>query len=180
MIKGFRHITRALRGFRRDEDGAATVEFVIIAPLFFAIVFSMFESGWLMTRSMMLDRGLDLAVRDVRLDILKNPTHTQMKERVCQYARILEDCKTTMILQLNEISVGGGYPSANANCFDRTETVTPVINFTPGARSRLMFVRACIVVDPIFPGLGLGLKMPKDPSGGITMISYSAFVNEPS
>ena len=59
--------SKALR-FRKDEDGAATVEFVLVAPMFLGLVLATFESGWMMTQSMMLERGLDQTVRELRQD----------------------------------------------------------------------------------------------------------------
>jgi len=43
-----------------------------------------------------------------------------------------------------------------------------------------MYVRACVVVDPLVPGIGLALHLPLDPTGGLAMVSYGAFTNEPS
>lgn len=141
-----------------DESGAATVEFVIIAPLFFAIVFSTFEAGWLMTKSMMLDRGLDMAIRDLRVDLIPNPDKTNIKAAICNYSRILDDCNTTLTLEMINIDNVADYPSTNAQCFDRVNTVEPVTNFVVGNRAEIMFIRACVIIDPIFPFLGLGLE----------------------
>ncbi|MEO1551415.1 MAG: TadE/TadG family type IV pilus assembly protein [Pseudomonadota bacterium] len=171
---------QAVRRYLSDEGGAATVEFVIIAPLFFAIVFSTFEAGWLMTKSMMLDRGLDMAVRDLRVDLINPATKQNIKKAICDYSKILDNCETQIVLEMVNINNINDYPATNAQCYDRVNTVEPVTGFVVGGRSTTMFIRACVVVDPIFPFLGLGLEMPKDPSGGIRMVSYSAFVNEPS
>ncbi len=43
-----------------------------------------------------------------------------------------------------------------------------------------MFVRACMIVDPIFPGLGITLGLQRDNSGGLQMVTYTAFMNEPA
>jgi len=53
-------IKSCLQKFRGDQTGAASVEFVLIAPMYFALMLSTFEAGWLMTKSMMLERGMDL------------------------------------------------------------------------------------------------------------------------
>jgi hypothetical protein len=71
------------------------------------------------------------------------------------------------------------FPTGGANCIDRTSDVDPVITFVPGARSEIMFVRACLIVDPIFPGMGLGAQLPVDASGGYAIVVQSAFMNEP-
>ena len=41
-----------------NEDGASTVEFIILFPIFIATVFVTVEAGWLMTKKMMLMKYL--------------------------------------------------------------------------------------------------------------------------
>ncbi|GIX14367.1 MAG: hypothetical protein KatS3mg118_2326 [Paracoccaceae bacterium] len=53
------------------------------------------------------------------------------------------------------------------------------MRYDPGRRSETVFVRACLLADPLIPGVGLALAMPTAPGGGIVMIAYAAFVNEP-
>jgi len=60
-------ILAGLRDLRRKEDGNATIEFAILFPAFIMIFLSAFESGLLMTRQVLLDRAVDLTVRDIRL-----------------------------------------------------------------------------------------------------------------
>ena len=55
---------RLLRRFLRAEDGSGTLEFAVLAPVFLGLFLSTFELGMLLARQMMLDRGIDLAVRD--------------------------------------------------------------------------------------------------------------------
>jgi hypothetical protein len=42
-----------------------------------------------------------------------------------------------------------------------------------------MYIRACFLVDPILPS-AFGLKLRTDDSGGVALVTDSAFVNEPS
>lgn len=173
--------------FRADEHGGSTVEFVLVFPVFIALVLSVFEAGWLMTKSMMLDRGLEIAMRDIRLGSLgAGATSTAIKRKVCDNALILADCENVMILELRPIATGASFPTDDAPCVLRQEDefgqlgyVNPQSDFNPGGRSELMMVRACVIVDPIFPGMGLGLQLPKDESGGVQMTAISAFINEP-
>lgn len=177
-------IAKGLRRFRRDEGGAASVEFVIIAPMYFALMLSTFEAGWLMTKSMMLERGLDITMRDLRLGVYPNPTHAQMKSIICNNAAILKNCESTMLLELRPINSAADAQTSTV-CVDRQPSgdVVPTVTFntTRGDREvETMFVRACVMVDPLVPGMGLALHLPKDAKGGMAMVSYGAFVNEPS
>ena len=171
---------RAFRTFKKTEDGSATVEFVLVFSFLIVFVFAFFELGWLMSRQMMLDRGVDVAMRDVRLGKPNAATHDALKEKVCDYAAILKNCRQDLVIELVRMDISSAYPRNAPNCRDRTDYgVNPVIHYTPGGREQIMFVRACMVIDPIFPGMGVGLQLPKDASGGFQMVSYSAFMNEP-
>ncbi len=177
--------------YRKTEDGAATVEFVVLFPLFIAIVLAVFESGWLMTKYMMLDRGVDMAVRDLRVGKIPNPGHDDIKTAVCDYSKMIRDCDTTLKIQLITLDAANNPPDMNTiQCYDRgvDEDLQVASDFATagGARSELMFVRACVLVDPILPGIGFGLLLPqatKDANGNWTgghqMVSYTAFKNEP-
>jgi len=181
-----RTLKSRLLGFKQDQAGAASVEFVIIAPLYFALMLSTFEAGWLMTKSMMLERGMDLTMRDLRLGVYPNPTHAQMKTIICDNAAILKDCEASMLLELVPIATASDVPKASDTvCRDRSSPTdpTPTVTFNTTRGDRVletMYVRACVMVDPLVPGIGLALHLPKDATGGIAMVSYGAFVNEPS
>ena len=169
------------------EDGGSTVEFVLVFPIFIALVLSIFEAGWLMTKSMFLDRGLEIAMRDVRLGALpETDIDLAIKTKLCDHALLLDDCMNTLILELKPIDTSADFPTDDADCVRREEGedgetlyVNPQDDFNPGGRSQLMFVRACVLIDPIFPGIGLGLQLPKDSSGAVQMTAMSAFINEP-
>ena len=38
-------VAKRLRSFRRSQDGSAAVEFAMIAPIFFALIFAVMETG---------------------------------------------------------------------------------------------------------------------------------------
>ena len=168
--------------FLKDETATASVEFVLIAPLYLAAVFSVFEAGWLMTKNMMLERGLDQTIRDIRLGRHTLTSHAEFKDRICTYSRILKDCDQNMILEVTPITSAASIPSGAAQCRDRSTPPPPpsALKFDLGNRDDIMFVRACVIVDPLVPGMGLGLHLPKDKTGGFQMTAYSAFKNEPN
>ncbi len=174
---------RSAKRFRKDESASSTVEFVIVFPLFIAVVLAMFEAGWIMTKSMMLDRGTDLAMRSVRLGLYNNPTRAKIRNDICDIATIIDDCNSTLVVEMTRIDpndVNVDWPGATAECYDRgIVDFEPTTGFNPGAPTEIMFVRVCALVDPIFPLIGLGARLPQEPNGGFRLTSYSAFNNEP-
>jgi len=176
-----RRFFKALRRLRRNDDGAVTVEFVIVFPVFMSLFVSVFESGLMMTKVMMLERGLDLTVRQIRLAPSSTAiTHDAVKEMICSHALILDDCEDNLQVEMVQIDTTTfTMPGRNNQCIDRESEVEPVVSFNAGGQNDIMFIRACAVVDPMFPNLGLGLVFTKDPSGGVRLVSSSAFANEP-
>lgn len=172
-----------VRRFLRGGRGSATVEFVIVFPLFLTLLCSTAESGLLMLRQVMLDRALDIAVRDLRIGTWQEPTHDLVKRRICDAALMIPDCEDTVLLELREISTATwDLPATDATCVDRPAELNPMANmpdFRQGGGDALMLVRACAVFDPIFPGAGLGLDLVGDRDGNYALVSASVFVNEP-
>ncbi len=174
--------------FRRkagSESGGSTVEFVIIFPVFVAAVFSTIEAGWLMSKSMMLDHGLDLSIRDLRLGKVTRVTADQIRDQICDKGVVFNRCAEGVLVELKPIASSADYPVEGSSCIDSSVVddeglvVIPEVEFNPGSRSELMFVRVCAAVDPIFPGIGLGLRLPKNGDGTYNLVSTAAFVNEP-
>ncbi|SFV26558.1 TadE-like protein [Devosia crocina] len=177
MTLSLRRLTRVLR---RDTRGAAAVEFAMVVPLLLALIFSTLEAGWIMLQSIMLDRALDMTVRELRVGSFENPTQEAMRLRVCERAMILADCNRALALELIPIQNAASYPTDAVRCVNRSNPIAPVLRFSAGARADIMFVRACFVVSPITPGLGLAMALTKDESGAVRLVSKSAFANEPA
>lgn len=167
------------RRFLRNEEGAIALEFAIVAPVFFAIVFSIFEAGWMMTKVMMLEMALDKTVRELRVGRPESFSYDYVKERICDRALVYPNCREQLAVELLPIPVGTAFPSGPATCVDRGAVTQPPRVFDPGARSQFVFVRACAITDPLTPGLGVGLQLQKDEFGGYAIVTQSAFLNEP-
>jgi hypothetical protein len=164
----------------REEDGTATIPFIIFLPFFLLLVMSSLEMGTLMLRHVMLERALDMSVRDLRLGNWLNPTHDDFKRVVCNRAGVIPDCMNVLLVELRPVSTETWEPlSAGPICVDRAEPIKPVTTFDSGAGDEMMLIRACAKFDPIFPTSGLGFKLPRDNTGAYALIAASAFVNEP-
>ena len=90
MIRSFSdHATRRhgrLRQLRRRmgrEDGNATIEFVILFPMVIFLLVSAVEVGFITIRHTMLDRAVDLTVRDIRLGTGNSPQYAEIRDAFC-------------------------------------------------------------------------------------------------
>ncbi|MEM8578180.1 MAG: TadE family protein [Pseudomonadota bacterium] len=171
---------RGLRRFRRREDGQMLIEFALAIPLMFTLFMTSVELGIYQMRQMFLDRGLDMTVRDIRLNTGANYTHKDLKDSICAYSGFLPDCSTTLKLEMNPVDprAFSGF-AGPPDCNDVSKPVSPSRSFVHGTEHQLMLLRACFMFEPVFPSTGLGFHFTKDGSGRAMMTSTSAFVQEP-
>ncbi|WP_322891368.1 MULTISPECIES: TadE/TadG family type IV pilus assembly protein [unclassified Yoonia] len=174
-----------LRRFQRDESGVVTVEFVIIFPIFVLLFLMTFESGMVSLRHFALERGVDLAVRDVRIGRMAVPSRDLLRAQICEYAGLLPDCENQLQVEMVRRSVRNWVNvPATVQCIDRGAAVQPVVQFTNGGNNELIFLRACIRLDPVMPTTGLGRTIVERNAGGAAggsyaLVSTSGFVVEP-
>ncbi|WP_069298314.1 TadE/TadG family type IV pilus assembly protein [Neptunicoccus sediminis] len=165
-----------LRGFRDDERGSSTAEFVIVATTFLTGFFWVFETGLIMTKQMMLERALDITVRELRLFASPLYTHDFIKEEICDKALVFNDCSDTLFLEMDRFNPSVGY-AKNYKCYDKENDIAPVTTWSPGSRNEIVYIRACIIIDPLMPN-GIAL-FPGTSETGIPLVADTAFVNEP-
>jgi hypothetical protein len=177
----FRNALRSACRRMAAEDGSITVDFVIIAPVFLTILFASFEAGYANMRQVMLERALDITVRDLRVGALGNqPPHNVVRNRFCELATLMPDCQTDLMLEMQVINRATWTGFANApTCVNRLVNIQPALAFNQGGANELVTVRACAVFDAFFPTTKWGLQLQLDASGGYQLAAMSAFVNEP-
>lgn len=167
---------RNLRSFRADERGYSTAEFTIVATTFLTGFFWVFETGLIMTKQMMLERALDITVRELRLASSPTFTHDYIKTKICSLALVFRECDTNMLLEMETFEPSSGF-TQDYKCYDKENEITPVTNWQPGLRSEIVYMRACIIIDPMMPN-GIAL-FPGSSAAGVPLIASTAFVNEP-
>jgi hypothetical protein len=180
MIRKFRTALAHFLDATRREDGTSTIEFCFAVPMFLFMFMGSFDSGLLMLRDVMLNRALDLTMRELRLGHFDNPTHESVKHELCLRTVVIQDCEKVVKLELRPIDNSTwDLPTTSVPCVDRSANIDVASEFRSGGGNQLMIVRACAIVQPMFPGTGIGLRMPKDAEGGYGLVARSAFVNEP-
>ncbi len=174
----------SLKRFRKDEDGNPTIEFLLFLPLFMFMFMMMFEAGYFMVRGVMLERGVDMAVREVRLSNGAVPDYPALKERICSQAGILPDCVNSIQIQMEQVPITpGGIAQFNApaRCVDvnSTDDASTGTTYETGAQNELIVMRVCALMQPLFPTTGIGAGMGVDSEGNYALVRTAAFVTEP-
>ncbi len=187
-------LVRKFVRFRTGEDGNATIEFVFLFPLFMAIFLMGFESGYYMVRNVMLERAVDISVRDIRLGNGRIPSFDAIKQQICDNSIIFPKCDETIHVYMEEVDIAPGAVAAvtgDVRCLNRfsTEDQFGEDDYNVGTSNTMMVVQVCAVVSPFFPttGIGLGLQRPElglqaegfENTGLMAIVATSAFVNEP-
>lgn len=166
--------------FLSDRGGSSTIEFVLLFPVIFAVLVSTIDAGILMMRQVLLERAVDITVRDVRLGRLPGISHDELRTRICNNTVLMPNCTSIMLVEMRPINTvtwqGIEQPRV---CMDRAEEVQPVTTFVPGQINQLMIVRVCARFNPLFPQTPYGLNLPGDGMGGYALVASSVFVNEP-
>jgi len=92
-LRMFKKLRR--RGIGRDESGVTAIEFAMLAPVFFLVFFSMFETGLIMFTEYVLQSSTQEAARLVRTGQAQGGGMSagQFKTEVCKIAKLLIDCE---------------------------------------------------------------------------------------
>ncbi|WP_372885656.1 TadE/TadG family type IV pilus assembly protein [Shimia sp.] len=173
-------MTRFLKRFRKEDAGHASIEFAIMFPVFFFILLSSIELGVMTVRSALLERALDVVVREIRLTTGSAPSHQKLREMLCSETNVVPDCLNNLALEMYLVDprAWAGIP-AKATCTNRAEEVDPVVSFSHGMDNELMILRACAKFTPMFTDLGISALLQRDGAGDSAIVAKSAFVQEP-
>ena len=176
-----KNLAKHLRTLWRREDGTATMEFTLMIPAFMLIFMASFESGLLMVRHTMLERAVDMTMRELRLGHFVNPDHAMLKAEICARTVIIANCAEVLKVSLEPIDTATWVlPDSTPTCVDRAADIQPVTEVNPGGAEEIMLVRVCAIADALFPTTGIGLDLAIDGQGGYGIYTESAFVNEPA
>ena len=172
---------KTLRRFRDSEEGSMVVPFALWLPLFVGIIVSGVELGAVTLRHTTLERALDQTVRDVKLGTGTIYDHASLKAAICENAGILPNCSENLQLEMIKMNMRNWQtPPTSADCIDTAAEVNPQRTFEYGRDNELMLLRACFKFRPFSPATQMSSGVMSDANGYTAIVSYSAFVQEPS
>lgn len=187
---------RTFRRFRRADDGTAVIEFALVAPFFFLIMFGMFDLGTFMLRQVTLKSAVDRGARIIRLDGTldpgnPNPTPAELRddyvELICDFAVMVRDCDNELVIDMQPVARGAAnFPDMSGPCLERLPNGTVTrqsTTFNQGNRAEIVLVRVCAPVEAIMGSLSFYnttslVESMEGDVGKIMVRAHSAFLFE--
>jgi len=169
---------RLPRRFRRDESGAAAVEFGFVAMPFFALMFAIIETSMSFFTSQILETAVSDASRLLMTGQAQaaSMTQQQFKAKVCAPLPAFFDCQNTVQIDVRTYSSYSG-----------SDMSRPIVNgqvnwggspvYQPGGPSEIVVVRAVYPMTTYTNFYGISLANTSD--GKMLLMASSAFRNEP-
>jgi Flp pilus assembly protein TadG len=165
-----------IRCFRRNRRGSAAVEFALIAPIFFALLFAIIETGILFLAGQLLETITQNSARMILTGQAQTAAYTQAQfaTYVCGQVPALFNC--------NDISIDvESYPSfsnvALSNPIDSSGNFDTNLQYNPGGPGDVVVVRLFYQWPLIVTGLGWN---PSNLTGNKRLlVGTAAFKNEP-
>jgi len=164
------------RRLRRDESGAAAVEFGFVAIPFFALIGAIIETAMVFLAGQILETAVNDAARLIRTGQVQqaNTSAAAFKTEVCNRLYILFECSGIYIDVRTATTFGG---ISTTPPIDSDGNFVKDFTYVPGKASEIVVVKAYYEYPLVLSGLGMDLS---DLASGKRLIgAVSAFRNEP-
>ena len=176
---------------RRRQRGSTAVEFALVAPLFFALIFSILEAGWFFFVNSAVEQANATAARLIRtgqaqnaVDADGNPVYSKdaFFGEICRVVSIFGDCNDTLTVDVSRFASFDALAAdiSDPVCRDQDDPTIQGTQFSEsdyGSQNEIIRVRVCFLYKPVNPALGI--KMPTNAHGFKEIVSLSIFRNEP-
>ena len=184
-VTGARQRSLTVRLFT-DKNGASAVEFAIVAPVFIAMMFSLYEIGWYYYQTSIMDAATADASRLIETgQVQKMSGNAAAKKQfiydeVCNVLNKFGSCSERLTVEVNTYTTFAQLAAASATpatCADAPQADQDAIPFNPGSDLQIVRVRVCFLYSPVNPAIGLDFR--EAGSNYRRLVSTSVFCNEP-
>lgn len=170
-------MVRVLRRFRRNRRGSTAVEFALVAPMFFALLFAIIETAMVFFASQVLETATQDTARLILTGQAQNGgfTQAQFKSSLCSRLTDLFDCANGIYIDVKS------YPTfrsvAITDPIDSNKNFTNNMTYSPGSQGDVVVVRV-FYQWPIFV-TSLGYNIANLSNNKRLLSATAAFRNEP-
>lgn len=177
MPSHIRSFSSLLRRFRRNRGGSAVVEFALVAPMFFALLFAIIETALMFFASQVLETVTQDSARQIMTGQAQNAamTQAQFKTLVCSKVVALFDCANGITIDVQSYTA---FNNVNvANPIDAGKNFTNPSNYNPGSAGDIVVVRVFYQWPILVTRLGYDISNLANSKRLLT--ATAAFQNEP-
>jgi Flp pilus assembly protein TadG len=169
--------TNILRRFRRNRRGSAAVEFALVAPIFFAVLFAIIELALVFFASQILETVTQDTARLIMTGQAQNAafTQAQFKNAVCAKLTVMFDCVNGVSIDVQSYTTFATVDISNP--IDAAKNFVPPNNYLPGGPTDIVVVRL-FYQWPVFV-TGLGFNLASLSGNKRLLTATAAFQNEP-
>jgi Flp pilus assembly protein TadG len=169
--------TNILHRFRRNRGGSAAVEFALVAPLFFAVLFAIIELALVFFASQILETVTQDTARLIMTGQAQNASFTQaqFKNAVCAKLVTMFDCVNGVSIDVQSYKAFASVDISNP--IDEGKNFVPPNNYLPGGPGDIVVVRL-FYKWPLFV-TGLGFDIANIGKNQRLLTATAAFQNEP-
>jgi Flp pilus assembly protein TadG len=178
LARGRRRLTSPA-GFARREDGAAALEFAIVAAPFIALILATMQTALAFFAGQVLESAVTDSSRQILTGSAQNAGMTQsgFASAVCAKVQTLFNCSKLMIDVQTATSFSSANTAAPALTFNGQGTVTNSWSWQPGNPGDIVVMRV-MYQWPVFLG-PLGLGLANESNGNLLLMATATFKNEP-
>jgi Flp pilus assembly protein TadG len=166
---------KLLRRFRRNRRASAALEFALVAPVFFALLFAIIETALMFFASQVLETITQDSARMIFTGQAQQASYTQAQftTYVCNQIPALFDCSSVWI----DVESTSTFSAVSTSpCVDSSGNFIAA-QYKPGGAGDTVMVRLCYKW-PIFV-TGLGYNIANLPGSKRLLTASAAFRNEP-
>lgn len=167
--------------FLNCRKGSSAVEFALVAPLFFALTFSILEAGYFFFIESAVETANAKAARLIRTGQAQTNSISRdaFFDEICDVVKLFGDCSERLTVDVARFSTFAELAAdvAAPVCRDADPDAVDAIPYEAGAARDIVRVRVCYMHKSFNPGLGLNLEKATD--GKVKMFSTTIFRNEP-
>jgi Flp pilus assembly protein TadG len=171
-------VKKALRRFRRNRRGSAAVEFALVAPVFFALLFAIIEVSIVFFASQFLETVTQDSARSIMTGQSQTAVQTaaQFKTNVvCPKITVLFDCTNGIYVDVQNYPAFTGVVITDP--IDAGRNFVNNMKFCPGNAGDIVVVRL-FYQWPLFV-TGLGFNISNLTGSKRLLTATAAFRNEP-
>jgi Flp pilus assembly protein TadG len=178
-LASIRKRTAVAAGFARREDGAAAVEFAIVAAPFIALVLATIQTALAFFAGQVLESAVADSSRQILTGSAQNAGLDQagFANVVCGKIQTLFNCSGLMIDVQTATSFSAANTAMPALTFDGSGNVTNAWAYQPGNPGDIVVMRVMyqwpVVLGP------LGLSLSNQANGNLLLMATATFKNEP-